>query len=74
MTENEIKKCPKCGEELEKGVMQFSGLNPVVFWGEENIEESLMSQWRRTIDHRAWRCKKCQLAIFLYGEKGGVKP
>jgi hypothetical protein len=34
----EVKKCPKCGGELEKGVMQFSGLDPVVF-GEKRVSK-----------------------------------
>jgi hypothetical protein len=71
---NEVMKCPKCGGELEKGVMQVSGLYGIAFWGKENIEESLISQWRGMRDHQAWRCKKCQLAVFLYGENSGVKP
>jgi hypothetical protein len=60
--------------ELEKGVIQVSGPWGIAFWGKENIEEKLISQWRRTINHQAWRCKKCQLAVFLYGENSGVKP
>jgi hypothetical protein len=46
----------------------------IYFWGAENIEEKLISQWWQTRDLQAWRCKKCQLAVFLYGENRGVKP
>jgi predicted nucleic-acid-binding Zn-ribbon protein len=79
MTEGQIKKCPKCGGELEKGVMQLGGGgrgSDVVFWGRENIEEKLFSRyfWQRGQDLQAWRCKKCQLATFLYGENKGVRP
>jgi ssDNA-binding Zn-finger/Zn-ribbon topoisomerase 1 len=70
---SEVKNCPKCGGELEKGVIHVSGRD-IVFWGKENIEEKLISQWWQTRDLQAWRCKKCQLAVFLYGENKDVKP
>jgi uncharacterized protein with PIN domain len=72
---NEAKKCPKCGGELEKGVMQASF---VVFWNKDDIEEHLTSVWRlsrrNTLESQAWRCKKCQLAIFYYGKYKDEKP
>jgi len=74
---NEVKKCPKCGGKLEKGVIQVcSRGGDIVFWGTVNIEEKLISQWWpwQMRDLHAWRCKKCQLAVFLYGENRGVKP
>jgi PHP family Zn ribbon phosphoesterase len=40
MNENEVKNCPKCGGELEKGVMQASY---VVFWNKDDVEEHLTS-------------------------------
>ena len=72
MNESEIKKCPKCGGELEKGVMQASG---VVFWNEDNMEEhwtstSLLLEGRRMmLESPTWRCKNCHLAIFHYGKE-----
>jgi len=77
MNENEVKNCPKCGGELEKGVMQVSiRYSGIAFWGKENIEEKLIPRrfWRDIPDLPAWRCKKCQLAVFLYGENKGVEP
>ncbi|MGD0027613.1 MAG: PF20097 family protein [Candidatus Bathyarchaeia archaeon] len=72
---NEAKNCPKCGGELEKGVMQLSPRGgDIVFWGALNIEEKLIAQYWQIRDLPAWRCKKCQLAVFLYGENKGVKP
>jgi hypothetical protein len=68
---DEVKKCPKCGGELEKGVMQASG---VVFWNKDDIEEDWTAMTvlgRRSIllESPTWRCKNCQLAIFSYNEK-----
>jgi hypothetical protein len=67
---NEVMKCPKCGGELEKGVMQASA---VVFWNEDDIEEhwTAMTVLGRTgimLESQTWRCKNCQLAIFFYGK------
>jgi ssDNA-binding Zn-finger/Zn-ribbon topoisomerase 1 len=77
MNENEVKKCPKCGGELEKSIiLAYLHRGGIAFWGKENIEEKLVSQWfwQDMRDLPAWRCKKCQLAVFLYGENKGVKP
>ena len=73
---SEVKNCPKCSGELERGVMQVSLRGGIPFWGKENIEETLISQrfWQEMRDLPAWRCKKCQLAVFLYGENKGFKP
>ena len=68
MNESEVKKCPKCGGELEEGAMQASY---VVFWNEDNLEENLTSQWsvgRRTLESQAFRCKNCELIVFYYGK------
>ena len=74
MNESEVKKCPKCGGELERGVMQLSLRGgDVVFWNARDAEEKLISEYWQVHDHPAWRCRKCQLAVFLYG-KEGVKP
>ena len=71
---SEMKKCPKCGGELEKGVMQAS---EVVFWNKDNMEEhwtamtvigAALGRTGITLESQTWRCKKCQLAIFLYGK------
>lgn len=66
---NEVVKCPKCGGELEKGVIQASA---IVFWNKDNIEEHLTSLWRLgrdTLESQALRCKNCQLVIFYYGKE-----
>jgi hypothetical protein len=76
-TMSEVKRCPKCGGELEKGVIQLSLRgSDIIFWNAENIEERLISQYwpSQMRDLPAWRCKKCQLAAFLYGKNKGAKP
>jgi hypothetical protein len=65
MNEVEIKKCPKCGGDLEKGVMQA---NAIVFWDKDDVEEHWTGWWR-TLESPTWRCKNCQLAIFSYDKK-----
>lgn len=66
---SEVKKCPRCGGELEKGVMQASN---VVFWNKDEVEENLTSVWglgRGMLESRALRSKNCQLIIFYYGKE-----
>jgi hypothetical protein len=74
MNESEIKKCPKCGGELEKGVMQASA---VVFWNKDGIEEhwtamtglgAVLGRTGIMLESQTRRCKNCQLALFYYGK------
>lgn len=65
---SEVKKCPKCGGELERGVMQASH---IAFWNKDDIEEHLTSVlgFRGTsLESQAFRCKNCELVIFYYGK------
>jgi len=73
MVEDEPKKCPKCGVDLEKGVMRF--VRNAMWFGDDH-EDTIFSQlWPESIrESTAWRCQKCQLAVFLYGENEGVEP
>jgi hypothetical protein len=72
---NDITKCPKCRGQLEKGVIQLSPRGgDIVFWGANGIEEKLVAQYWQVHDLPAWRCKKCQLAVFFYGKERVVKP
>jgi len=73
MIDDEPEKCPKCGGDFEKGVMQF--VHNAIWFGDD-YEETIFSQlWPESIrEFTAWRCKKCQLAVFLYGENKGVEP
>lgn len=74
MNENEVEKCPNCGGELEEGVMQLSPRGgDIIFWGTNDVEEKLIAQYWQIHDIPAWRCSKCQLAVFLYGKDKGVK-
>ena len=70
MNESDIKKCPKCGCELELGFMHAP---QGVYWDDEEhkwqtfTSEALISRWSWTMPRvPAWRCNKCSLAIFLY--------
>jgi hypothetical protein len=66
LSEVEIRKCPKCGGELEKG---FVHCPRTLDWYVEK-DEPLVSMWHMGIAKlRGWRCKKCQLVIFLYGKE-----
>jgi hypothetical protein len=72
---NEVNRCPKCGGQLEKGVMQLSPRGgDIVFWGERDVEEKLVAQYWQVHDLPAWRCKNCKLVLFLYGKDRVVKP
>jgi hypothetical protein len=45
MNENEVKKCPRCGGELEKGVMQLLPRGgDIVFWNANDVEEKLIAR------------------------------
>lgn len=67
MNENEFKKCPKCGGDLEEGVLDAPrGID----WRTQTYTETLLSPWHWTMPKLwAWRCKRCQLVIFTYGER-----
>ena len=64
---SEIKKCPKCGGELEKGRMQAAG---IVFLNKDDIEEHFTSHWLKEfwLESHAFRCKHCELLTFSYGK------
>jgi hypothetical protein len=72
MIEDEPKKCPKRGGDLEEGVMQF--VHNAMWFGDD-YEETVFSQlWPESIrEFTVWRCQKCQLAVLLYGENKGVE-
>jgi predicted nucleic-acid-binding Zn-ribbon protein len=72
MNETEAKKCPKCGGDMEEGLLDAAlGVSGrALYWIARTYSERLISPWgwrRRLL--RAWRCKKCQIAIFSYGER-----
>jgi uncharacterized protein with PIN domain len=60
---SEIKKCPKCGGELEQG---FVTAPRGIYWNDkENKRQTLISMWTWTMPKiEAWRCGKCNLVIF----------
>lgn len=77
---SEVKKCPKCGGELESG---FIHATRGLFWDTKKqrlvfntFTGTLISGWSGFTmpQARAWRCKKCELVVFLYGKNRGVEP
>lgn len=68
---NEVEKCPKCGGELEIGLVSSPrGIG----WLGQGCTEELLSEWHLKMPKLlAWRCEKCQLVIFLYGNEGVIK-
>jgi hypothetical protein len=70
---SEIKNCPKCGGELEKGFLMS---NEPLFWDTkthkffaDSGEQLTFKLTRFTYQSlEAYRCKKCQLVMFEYGK------
>jgi len=69
MNENEIKKCPKCGGELEQGFVEPPR---GIYWRDkEGKRQTLISMWNWTVPKiKASRCGKCTLVLFLYRQDG----
>jgi hypothetical protein len=76
---SEVKKCPKCGEEMEVGFMHAPR---GIFWDTEEewhiyTSETLIGRafwiWTK-LRTLAQRCRQCQLVIFFYQQNKGVKP
>jgi hypothetical protein len=70
MNETEVKKCPKCGGDVEEGLLNAGG---GVDWLARTYSERLLSPWHWKIPMlKAWRCKRCELVIFTYDERALV--
>ena len=68
---DEVNKCPKCGEEMEKGYIHAArGLTwdtEPHKWSVLGLERLLGSTFVATIPiAEAYRCTKCRLVIFNY--------
>lgn len=73
-----IEVCPLCGSKLEKGYVA----SKMISWGNKKIKtwsfkglfggEIIVSRGYpyHITNVEAWRCKKCKLVIFRYGEAG----
>jgi hypothetical protein len=70
---NEIRKCPKCGEEMEKGFVVPSVGQ--LWWTKEKhwlLGPRLVGEQITkfaTPHQEAYRCEKCRLIIFQYERK-----
>ncbi|WXG41973.1 MAG: PF20097 family protein [Candidatus Freyarchaeum deiterrae] len=67
---NEVKKCPECGGELEKG---FVHVPRGLFWDTKEHKygigssERLLSSWSWTMPRASGLiCKNCRLVLFHY--------
>jgi len=65
---SEVKKCPECGGEMEKGFL----ISPRTLWWNTQKQEVflggeqlLRSNWKGN-NLEGYRCKKCQLIVFKY--------
>jgi len=74
MSESEGKKCPKCGEGMEKGYI----ISEAIRWSSEKHElwalgQEFVVHWKLwTLPNvGAYRCTRCKLVLFHYG---GVTP
>ena len=67
MNENEIKKCPNCGGELEQGFIRPPrDINSV---DKNGKSQTLISMWTWTVPKiEARKCSKCDLVLFQYGQ------
>jgi len=68
---SEIKKCPDCGSEMEKGYLFTDGV--VIRWNHKKHKffvrgELLETQIWNLNSIEAYRCVKCKLAFFYYGK------
>jgi len=75
MSNSEVKKCPKCGSEMEKGYIA----SRMVSWSNRKISNwSFKGLWNGEIivsrgypytitNVEAYRCRKCKLVTFNYG-------
>jgi hypothetical protein len=69
MNENEVKKCPKCGQEMEKGNIRLSS---GVRWRTDDLrvwQEGELLWWGSFwgyVKRDAYRCKNCRLLTLPY--------
>jgi hypothetical protein len=68
---SEVKKCPKCGGEMEKGFL----VTPRPLWWDTE-KHSVNAGGEKLVPFSfgmhnldAYRCSKCKLVLFKYGEK-----
>jgi len=68
---SEVKKCPKCGGDVENGLLNAPrGID----WLAQTYTETLLSPWHWKMPKlKAWRCKRCELVIFTYGKRTLVR-
>ena len=69
MSEKEIKKCPKCGGEMERGFISAEWISWMDNKPDARFQELLVHGFSFNLPAEAYRCKTCKLALFDYGPK-----
>jgi hypothetical protein len=71
----EIRKCPRCGDKMEKGYVVTDGIR----WSQRNLalptlsgEFIVYSPWKLA-NVEACRCEKCSLVLFHYGSTRAIE-
>jgi predicted RNA-binding Zn-ribbon protein involved in translation (DUF1610 family) len=83
MSDSEVKKCPKCGKEMERGYIPIGmrGLQ----WSTKKHKWFADSLWQKSVESltgdtfrvfignvEAYRCEKCKLVLAYYGKVEGA--
>ena len=73
-----VKVCPVCGSEMERGfiaskLVAWSGKKISNWWPPKGLlaGELIVSggfPWQKIINVEAYRCRKCKIIVFKYGE------
>jgi hypothetical protein len=73
-----VKVCPVCGSEMERGfiaskLVAWSGKKISNWWPPQGLlaGELIVSggfPWQKIINVEAYRCRKCKIIVFKYGE------
>jgi ribosomal protein S27AE len=66
MNENEVRKCPKCGNEMEKGYVKLS---EGIRWRTGDHRRGELLRWGTAFlprDYAAYLCRKCHYVLLSY--------
>jgi len=71
-----IEKCPKCGGEMEEGMIRADPVSgPINIWWVPPNVGFLSNQGERIgfgftrVEFKGFRCPKCRIVIFSYGKE-----
>ena len=69
MSESEVKKCPKCGREMEEGFISAEWISWIDKKPSARQQELIVHGFSFNTPAEAYRCKTCKIALFNYGPK-----